>query len=919
MQISTTVVLAVPEQISKQARLQPHSTALHSGGKNLSYGELDRQANQFAEYLRQRACVSGGTVAICMERSLEWIVAALGIMRAGAAYVPLDCAWPEARLRFAVSDSGAVALVARRSTLERLQIKLPGIDPFRDAEAIASSAGSLECFFSLDSLAYVIYTSGSTGFPKGVEITHANLAHLTKWHRNAFGVTPQDRASHLAGLGFDAAVWEIWPNLCAGATVCLANDAVRSSPELIQEWMLRERVTLGFVPTVNASSMMEMEWPDSTSLRLLLTGGDALHRSPRKGLPFDVVNNYGPTECTVVATSSTLQPGSFGIPPIGRPIAGTTVYLLDEDRKQVPDGCVCEIYIGGPGVGRGYLNLSELTEQRFLPDPFAGNPMARLYRTGDRGVRRADGEIQFMGRTDRQVKIRGQRVELDEIGTVLSQHPRVDYAMATTHGSANEEKQLVAYILPKKDESAPHVDDLRTHLLQSLPGYMIPTVFVRLHQLPLSANGKCDSSLLPQPVDDNLLERFPARKPGTQIEEKVLAIVRDLLEHDEIGVEDNFFLAGGHSLLGMQLALRLREEFGAEVTLQQIFEAASVGSLALLVESTRQEERIGASRQEPLERNDVGSYGSFFDVRGKPDLIAARVAHELCSSVTTTELSESATIRQSAQLAHGAVETIGVLSPGIVPRQDVRKGTKIFWIHYLSLSLGQTLGIDQPVAFVMLTPEDIQRFGESPTLEGIAACFLLKIQATQPTGPYTLGGLCIGAVLAYEIAVQLREAGHEVTFLVLLDPPGPSYLKLRYPMTARLTQPRYLLKCFARLGLRMSVLTIGDHLLKRISDLVNIRTLTRRKSPAQHLIETAAAGYHPENYEGKVLLLLASERAPHVNFLPEWQALIPRILYTHYISGHHSDLLKMPNVKEVADVIGSHLRNYFHDECSTSR
>ena len=272
---------------------------------------------------------------------------------------------------------------------------------------------------------------------------------LIRWHRDAFRVTRQDRASHLAGLGFDAAVWEIWPHLAAGATVCLAHDAVRSSPELMQQWMIRERVTIAFVPTVHAASMMAMDWPSTTALRLLLTGGDVLHQTPAAQLPFDVVNNYGPTECTVVATSSVLKPKSHGTPPIGRPIVGASVYLLNERGERVPDGSIGEIYIGGAGVGRGYRNLPESTERSFLPDPFAEASGARMYRTGDRGVRRPDEEIEFHGRLDRQTKVRGQRVELDEIASTLTRHPGLDYATAITNTSEGRENELVAYVLPK--------------------------------------------------------------------------------------------------------------------------------------------------------------------------------------------------------------------------------------------------------------------------------------------------------------------------------------------------------------------------------------------------------------------------------------------------------------------------------------
>src|SRR3984885_1456 len=597
----------VTEQIKMLAATGPNSVALSYGDQQLSYEELDCAADRFARYLTECGVVGGGAVAICMERSFDWIVAALGIMRAGAAYVPLDSAWPDARLRFAVNDSGATSFVARAMLLDRLQVKARGVDPCRDAAAIAASPEVARRAVPLESLAYVIYTSGSTGIPKGVEITHANLSHLVQWHRDTFGVTRQDRASHLAGLGFDAAVWEIWPHLCAGSAVCLVEDAVRSSPELMQQWMIRERVTIAFVPTVHAAPMVAMEWPATTALRFLLTGGDVLHQGPAVQLPFDVVNNYGPTECTVVATSSVLKPGTTGAPPIGRPIAGASVYLLNEHGEQVPDGSTGEIYIGGGGVGRGYRNLPESAERSFLPDRFAGAPVAgapgaRMYRTGDRGVRRPDGEIEFRGRVDRQTKIRGQRVELDEIGSVLAHHPSIEFAAAITNISEAGEKQLVAYVLPKEKACVPSARELQSHLLHSLPDYMIPATFVQLHALPLSPNGKLDLAMLPQPTDANLLESKAAKAPATPIEEKLLTVMRELLKSDAVSAEDNFFLAGGHSLLGMQLVMRLRDAFGVDLTLQQLFEAPTVERLALVVE-TMLIDAIDAMSDEEAERH----------------------------------------------------------------------------------------------------------------------------------------------------------------------------------------------------------------------------------------------------------------------------------------------------------------------------
>jgi amino acid adenylation domain-containing protein len=497
----------VSEQIAKLGDICPQAIALSSGDQSLNYAQLNRQADQFAAYIAQRGAVPGSTVAICMERSFDWIVAALGIMRVGAAYLPLDPAWPDARLRFAINDSRATVLVARSTVISRLGIDAEGIDPTCDAQAISaiSPNATARTPIALENLAYVIYTSGSMGTPKGVEITHANLCHLIRWHCEAFAVTPQDRASHLAGLGFDAAVWEIWPHLAAGTTLCLADDAARSSPELLQQWLIRNRVTIAFVPTIHASSLMAMSWREKSSLRLLLTGGDVLHRGPDVNLPFSVVNNYGPTECTVVSTSATLKPGSAGAPPIGNPITGATIYLLDEQRRPVPDGERGEIYIGGGGVGRGYRNLPDLTGQCFLPDPFAGAPHARMYRTGDFGIRQADGQIEFCGRRDRQAKIRGQRIELDEIGIALMDYSAVEFAVAVIGSTPEGENELVAHVLPNKNAPAPTGRELREHLMQKLPACMSPAKFVRLHELPLSPNGKIDLKILAPPTAENLL------------------------------------------------------------------------------------------------------------------------------------------------------------------------------------------------------------------------------------------------------------------------------------------------------------------------------------------------------------------------------------------------------------------------------
>jgi len=846
MQTLTANVPSVAEQISGLGDKFPDSIALSYGDRQLTYGELDRRAATFAGYLVQCGVAPGGTVAVCMERSFDWIVSALGIMYAGAAYVPLDSGWPNSRLRFAIKDSGATVIVARAALLDRLRAKAHGVDPCRDVAAISAAPTEPRRPFQPNSLAYVIYTSGSTGVPKGVEITHSNLSHLIQWHRDAFGVGRQDRASHLAGLGFDAAVWEIWPHLAVGATVCLAADAVRSSPVLLQQWMLREQVTIAFVPTVYATSMMAMEWPPATSLRVLLTGGDMLHRAPAAGLPFDVVNNYGPTECTVVATSAILKSGSSDVPPIGRPVTGTSVYLLNEVGEAVPDGSTGEIYIGGSGVGRGYRNRRDWTERSFLPDPFAGVPGARMYRTGDRGTRRRDGEIEFRGRVDRQTKIRGQRVELDEIGSILSRHPSVGFATAITNSTHEAENQLVAYVLPKKNACIPTVHELQEHLLRSLPDYMIPDIFVRLYALPLSPNGKVDFAQLEAPNEANLLESTASQMPAAPINEKLLTIVRALLENNDVRAEDSFFLAGGHSLLGMQLVTRVRAGFGVDLTLRELFEASTVERLALLI-------------------------GTKLDAE------------------------------------HRYTRVGPMLPSGVLAQQHDRTRDTIFWIYELSEDLAKVIGDDQPFVSVLPTGEDVMSLGEKPTLQGFAECLVRKILAAQSRGPYTIGGYCLGGILAYEMASQLRGAGHDVSLLVLLDPPNPSYIQSCDSLTRKGSYLGYALKRAARLGPRTSFAYLREHLRNLTTAAKPTKSDSTEVIVPRSTIDAAARAYRPERYDGKVLLLLASERPPHVNRLPGWQAVVPHNLHVQYLSAHHRDLLKGETARTVAGFIVSHL------------
>lgn len=565
------IAASASEMIFKAMRLEAGRTAVEDGVHSLSYEELAARAGAMAARLRARGATAGAVVAVCLPRSIDQIVAMLAIWRAGAAYLPIDPAWPEARINDFVTGAGCVALVAAIPIAACVEGNVALVTPYANEQA-----GTLP-FEGADpqGIAYVIFTSGSTGKPKAVEVMHANLAALIRWHNEAFEVKPGTRTSHLAGLGFDASAWEIWPTLAAGGTLVLADDATRLDPAQLHDWLIAKRVEVAFAPTALAEPMVAMNWPANAKLRFLLTGADKLTVRPAPGLPFAFVNNYGPTECTVVATSGLVSPDGIGLPSIGKPIAGTTVHLLDEAGLPVAAGESGEIFIGGAQVARGYRGDPELTAERFVQHPEYG----RLYRTGDLGMWLKGGEIAFQGRVDAQVKVRGHRVEPAEVAAALNMLTEV-----TASAVIGRDGELIAYIVPAEGASL-FAPDLRAALSAQLPDYMVPARFAVLTALPLTANGKVDYKALPDPAACALPETRAGRAPATPTEERLLEIVSSVIGRPDINVEDDFFLVGGHSLLGTQVVVRARDAFGVELTLFHLFEARSVARLAETVET----------------------------------------------------------------------------------------------------------------------------------------------------------------------------------------------------------------------------------------------------------------------------------------------------------------------------------------------
>ncbi|WP_324789308.1 non-ribosomal peptide synthetase [Streptomyces sp. H51] len=570
----------------RRARSAPDATAVEWSDGAITYADLLAGADRLADELRDAGIRAEDVVALVLDRSPLLVVAQLAVWRAGACFVVLDASAPTYRLNSLLRQSGAGAVVAVSGS--RPDIDHPTILRVGPPSPAAGRAAPVEprqrrCPHP-DQGAYVVYTSGSTGAPKGVHIPHRGLAGLVDWHESAFGLSAQDRTALIASPAFDASVWEIWPTLCAGAVLTVPDSDVRDSLTRLRDWLVRRSVTVCFAPTPMAEGLIELEWPSGTAMRLLLTGGDRLTRFPPADLPFRLVNNYGPSECTVVATSGTVTVPSAGedLPDIGSAVGRTVLHVLDERLNPVRDTEAGELFIGGPGVARGYLGRPDLTAGRFLPDPTGTAPGARLYRTGDLVRRREDGRLEFLGRTDHQVKVRGFRIELGEIEACLLGHSLVQSAVVQVAGSGPWAGELIAHVVtaPETDLPASRLEEvLGEHLRTRLPAYMVPRALVRMPAFPLTSQGKIDRRALPLPESGPRQDR-ELTPPRTERERIVSDVFQRHLGGRTIGVHDDFLALGGQSLVAMRIAVELESLLEVPVAPRTVFDNPTVAALA---------------------------------------------------------------------------------------------------------------------------------------------------------------------------------------------------------------------------------------------------------------------------------------------------------------------------------------------------
>src|SRR5215208_6650241 len=584
----------VHELFETQAAQRPQQTAVLFRQEQVSYEELNARANQLAWYLRELGVGPEVKVGLCLERGIEALLAILGILKAGGAYVPLDPEYPRERLSFMLTDAGVKVLLTQEHLVQRLPTQgaanILSLEKIWEAVA-KNSRQNPNRQASADNLAYVVYTSGSTGRPKGVAMTHHALSNLLSWQLSHPTLSCPRRTLQYASLSFDVSFQEIFTTLCSGANLVIAPAETRHDfAELLRD-LDRAEVERLFIPP---AVLQQLEFigdslPTPRFLRQLITAGEQLKLSEQlirylAKLGCTLHNHYGPSESHVVTQfEMSGSPADWPrLPPIGKPINNTQVYILDEEREPVPIGVRGELYIGGVGVARGYLNRPELTAERFIPDPFSAVPGARLYRTGDMVRYLPAGNIEFLGRVDQQVKLRGFRIELGEIETVLSRHPAVTEAVVTVREETAGDKRLVAYILSPAGATV-SLYDLRSYVQQQLPQHMIPATFVLLEQWPLTANGKVDRQALPAPgtMRPELEQQY--EPPRNAIEETVAAIWAEVLKVERVGVTDNFFDLGGHSLLATQVVSRIRTLFQLELPLRRIFEAPIVSALSLSI------------------------------------------------------------------------------------------------------------------------------------------------------------------------------------------------------------------------------------------------------------------------------------------------------------------------------------------------
>ncbi len=842
----------VPRLIEAQAAQTPEAIAVSFEGQPINYRELNRRANRLAHHLRRLGVGPSVLVGVFVERSAEMLIAVLAVMKAGGAYVPLDPAYPADGLEFMLQDARVPVLVTQEGLLDRLALpaELRAVCVDRDARHIdAERESDLEGGPGADDLAYVIYTSGSTGWPKGVQIAHRSLTNLLAAFRATPGITASDVFVSVTTLSFDIAGLELFLPLVTGAHLVIASREVAADPARLMALMAEAKGTVMQATPTTWCMLLEAGWGNAAGLTILC-GGEALPSELAArllGTGASVWNVYGPTETTIWSTIHRVDAADDPV-PIGRSIANTRVYVLDRHLRPVPIGVPGELWIAGDGLARGYGNRPQLTAERFVMHRLSETLEERLYRSGDLVRWRGNGTLEFLGRLDDQVKVRGYRVELGEIEATLARHPHVREAAAVARRTTDGERRLVAYVVGNGPVDA---HDLREFLGSKLPDYMIPAAFVALDRLPLTANGKVDRQALPEP-EASAGTVDSSAEPCDELERQLVKLWQDVLSVGPVGIRDNFFDLGGHSLLAVRMFAQLQEQLRVTLPLATLFRAPTIAGLAALIRGGARP----ALRRSLIPIQPAGSRPPVFGI------------------------------------------------PGV-------GGTVLVYN-----ALARLLGPDQP--FYGLQSRGLDGLEEPLTrIEDIAAEFLREIREVQPEGPYYLVGMCMGGVVAYEMAQQLHAAGQEIGLLGLLETWSPEMVSARQ---LRLGGRALAVLGFVADRLRLSLETLARlrgrewlrYLLGRLklcTEIIVRRDLFRGARGEFHLRVVTQANllafqqYKPRVYPGPAVLFCAEGRqvTPAADYRLAWREFTTGGLEVYSAPGEDSGLmLAEPHVQLLA-------------------
>jgi amino acid adenylation domain-containing protein len=794
----------VHDLFAEQARRTPNRVAVAYEQQQLTYRQLNEQADRLARHLVAAGVGPNERVALHVERSLDMVVGLLGILKAGGAYVPLDPNYPRDRLDFILGDCQPLVLLTQQSLRDRLQAgnaavlcldALPAQSALRPTAAGAGKAGDL---------AYVLYTSGSTGQPKGVQIPHRALVNFLSSMQREPGIAPSDTLLSVTSLSFDIAGLELFLPLMTGARVVIASSEVAADGFRLAMLMEKCGATIMQATPATWRLLLEAAWVGNQQLRILC-GGEAWPAElasallPRCG---SLWNMYGPTETTVWSAVAKVEQSQSVL--IGPPIANTSFYVLDRDRRPVPIGVPGELYIGGDSVSHGYLNRPELTSQRFVADPFSDEPAARMYQTGDRVRYLPNGRLEFLGRLDHQVKIRGFRIELGEIEAVLRQHPEIEDAVVLAREDGTREKRLVAY-LTASGAAGVAVGSVRDFLRRKLAPYMMPAAFVPLDAFPLTPNGKIDRNALPAPDDQSRGDTGATHvAPRTQMEELLAGLWRDSLQIGQVGIHDNFFDLGGDSLSMLRLSLAIEQTTGRDCPLPWLFEAPTIAGLAGILDG----------------QTSASSYSPLVLMRPGNDEPPIFLVHPVGGTLTQ--------LIPIAKSIPGSNPIYGIQAKGF---EDAD------------------------------TPFD--------RIDAMAECYVNAITEVQPHGPYFIGGMCFGGLVAIEIANRLMERGEAIGLLVLLDTyPNPKYwplsFKIEHFVIRRITES---LATLRRLGHREAVAFVAEKcksLFRKVTAQLSgggaFIKVPDTLPPAVRAVfagcVTASENYRPSYFPGKVTYLM---------------------------------------------------------------